>query len=212
MKKLILFLALLISMGAGAQTKKASPQRRVTTPQKKIAEKPIEVKDSVINIDFSINSNGGFYIPSGESFYIVPFSKKNAHELYNDMLVRIARLYKSPDRVTEKIEDRTIVINGYASQIASYYYTLEHVQSDTKYHSIIDVSYKLEFNFKDGKVRVNPPSISSGEELSLTTGSKYSLYMDKVYKHDKAAIEKIENYFNELITALVYGNEKDEDW
>ncbi len=218
MKKIVLILmAITFAIGNVNSQVKRTPAKRTTTKvaakPKKVVDSPVEVKDSVICFDFSVNSIGNFYIQTGESYYIVPFSKKNAHELYSDMLVRIARLYKSPETVTEKVEDRTIIINGYASQITSYYYTLDYVQSDTKYHSIVDLSYKLEFNFKDGKVRVNPPSISGGEELSLTTGSKkHSVYMDKIYKHDKSAIKKIENYFNELITALVYGHEKDEDW
>ncbi len=106
MKKIILFLTLLLSMSITAQTRRPVQKRPVQRAVKKntSAPVPVEVKDSVITFDFIIteNSRSGMFIKTGENFYVVPFSKKTAHDLYNDVLVRIAHLYKSPETVTEK--------------------------------------------------------------------------------------------------------------
>lgn len=170
------------------------------------------VKDHVIVFDFvadtsDIKQSASLKTKTGEKYYIVPFAKKTAHELYNDILVRVAHLYKSHERVADKVEDRSIVINGYGS----------HITKQTSGGFRISVSYHLEFNFKDGKIKVYAPCFSSFDEVSMKTGQEFknisgTHIWSLAQNNETEVIHQIEEYFNKLITDIVYGNPEDEDW
>ena len=95
---------------------------------------------------------GKFVIDSINNYYVIPFVGISAHQLYMDQLARIASIYVSPDRVTEKVEDKAIVINAAESKLMSYLGVTGRTD--------IIVKYRIEMQFKDGKIRLNPPSIS----------------------------------------------------
>ncbi len=155
---------------------------------------------------------GKFVIDSINNYYVIPFTGKTAHELYMDQLARIASIYVSPDRVTEKVEDKTIVINAAESNLMSYLGVTGRVE--------VIVKYRIEMQFKDGKIRLNPPSISKAiknikeafrpgntfEEINLNRLSSANNNVPKFSQN-------VEKYFNVLLDMLVYGNGKqDEDW
>lgn len=214
-KYLVVLIVAFVSVQMTAQTKKSTvkrPLRQALSQNSKLKEQPVEVKDTVVVFDFVADTSGVsesscLKTSLGTNYYVVPFSKKTAHELYNDILVRIAHLYKSPERVTEKVEDKSIVVNGYGN----------HITKQTSSGFLISVSYKLEFNFKDGKVRVNSPCFSSFDELSMRTGQEFNNlsagYIWTLGQNNEIdVIHQIEQYFNKLVADLVYGDKNDEDW
>ena len=99
--------------------------------------------DSII---FKVNDNGFFKTETGTNYYVISFAGKKAHDLYNDILCRLARSFKSPENVTEKmVEDRAVVVNAQVNELVEAYGGVREW---------FDFFYRFEFNFKDGKIRV----------------------------------------------------------
>lgn len=93
-------------------------------------------------------------------------------------------------------------------------------------------NYTIVFMFKDGKIRINNPSINSmlaeSETLGGQTGSFYQLTLSEndpvlsrreqivVFKKNgkttKGAKESIETFFNSLIDRVINFNSETEDW
>ena len=185
-----------------------SQQKETTTTQQK---KTTTSQQEQTTFEFKIQWDASFKKDGEENFYVVNFGKKSAHQLYMDVLSHIASIYKNPDYVTSKVEDRSIVINGYASEIAYFKDTWDHYYSAS-------FKYRLEFQFKEGKIRVNAPTTpelyAEGSDnikkfsdcVSTTDGFFY------LYEAETNTIKnKINEYINSLISTVIYGS-KDEDW
>lgn len=205
---LLIFMFIINMLNVAAQTKR--PTRKATPPKKVSAQIP--VKDEKIEFKMKIVDGGKLVIDSINNYYVIPFTGKTAHELYMDQLARIASIYVSPDRVTEKVEDKTIVINAAESNLMSYLGVTGRVE--------VIVKYRIEMQFKDGKIRLNPPSISKAiknikeafrpgntfEEINLNRLSSANNNIPEFSQN-------VEKYFNILFGMLVYGNSKQgEEW
>ncbi len=184
-KYFVIALALMLAIGANAQTK----------------------NDSII---FKSNEKGFFKTESGANYYVIPFAGKSAHDLYNDLLCRVARIFKSPENVTEKmVEDRAIIVNAQVNELVEAYGGVREW---------FDFFYRFEFNFKDGKIRVNAPDIIGGRiRMGARTLQHASFYPDnfvltQLIKDDATKVPIVENYLNEILTYIVYGNPEDENW
>lgn len=184
-KYFVIALALMLTIGANAQTK----------------------NDSII---FKSNEKGFFKTESGTNYYVIPVAGKSAHDLYNDLLCRIARIFKSPENVTEKmVEDRAIIVNAQVNELVEAYGGVREW---------FDFFYRFEFNFKDGKIRVNAPDIIGGRiRMGARTLQHASFYPDnfvltQLIKDDATKVPIVENYLNEILTYIVYGNPEDENW
>lgn len=187
-KNFIIALALMLTIGANAQTK----------------------NDSII---FKANENGFFKTESGTSYSVIPVAGKSAHDLYNDLLCRVARIFKSPENVTEKmVEDRAIIVNAQVNELVE--------AMDSKYgnREWFDFFYRFEFNFKDGKIRVNAPDIIGGRiRMGARTLQHASFYPDNfvlttLINDDVSKVPIVEGYLNEILTYIVYGDPGDENW
>ena len=195
-------------LNVAAQTKR--PARKATT-QKKVSTQ-IPVKDEKIEFKMKFVDGGKFVIDSINNYYVIPFTGKTAHELYMDQLARIASIYVSPDRVTEKVEDKTIIINAAESNLMSYLGVTGRVE--------VIVKYRIEIQFKDGKIRLNPPSISKAvkniKEAFRPGNSFEEININKLSSANNNVPEfsqNVEKYFNVLLDMLVYGKDKqDDDW
>ena len=186
MKNLIVALfVLLYSIGVTAQTR----------------------NDSII---FKSNEQGIFKTVSGTNYYVIPVEGKNAHDLYNDLLCRLARVFKSPENVTEKmVEDRVIIVNAQENEL---------VETSGNVRSWFDFFYRFEFNFKDGKIRVNAPTIVGGRiRMGARTLQHANLYPDnfvliQLFKEDSTKVPIVDKYLNDILTYIVYGNPEDDNW
>lgn len=163
--------------------------------------------DSII---FKVNDNGVFKTETGTNYYVIPFAGKKAHDLYNDILCRLAKLYKSPEKVTEKIvEDSAIIVNAQVNEL---------VETKSRVREWFDFFYRFEFNFKDGKIRVNAPDIIGGRiRMGVRTLQHASFYpnnfvLTKLIKDDARKVPIVEKYLNDILTYILYGNPEDENW
>ena len=212
MKKKVLLPILMLTMSitdVNTQTKSPSPKvafQKETTPQEQEEDGKIEFRMKFVD-------EGKLVIDSINKYYVIPFTGKSAHQLYMDQLARIASIYLSPDRVTEKVEDKTIVINAAESKLMSYLGVTGRTE--------IIVKYRIEMQFKDGKIRLNPPSISKVIKNINSAFSSGHSFEDVNINKSLSAIEfnipgigkNIEEYFNFLFEKLIYGNGKqDDDW
>lgn len=184
-KYFVIALALMLTIGANAQTKNDS-------------------------INFKSNEKGFFKTESGTNYYVIPVAGKSAHDLYNDLLCRVARIFKSPENVTEKmVEDRAIIVNAQVNELVEAYGGVREW---------FDFFYRFEFNFKDGKIRVNAPDIIGGRiRMGARTLQHASFFPDnfvltQLIKDDATKVPIVENYLNEILTYIVYGNPEDENW
>lgn len=166
-------------------------------------------QDSIL---FKCNDKGYFKTTTGADYYVIQFEGKNAHELYNDFLIHISKTFKSPESVTEKVvEDRSIIINGIANELVEVNRSL----SDRRWY---DFFYRLEFEFKDGKVKVNAPNIISGRiRMGARTLQHATTYPDNfvltsLIEDDVTKVPIVENYLNEILTYIVYGNPEEDNW
>ena len=201
---LLIFMFTMNMLNVAAQTKR--PTRKTTTPKKVSTQIP--VKDEKIEFKMKLVDGGKFVIDSINNYYVIPFTGKTAHQLYMEQLARIASIYSSPERVTEKVEDKTIVLNAAESKLM----TSNGIAGKEE----VIVRYRIELQFKDGKIRINPPTITKSiryipniskfEDIDMNTLSVTNMFLPGFSRN-------MERYFNFLLEILVYGNGKqDEDW
>lgn len=150
----------------------------------------------------------------GTQYYVIPFPKKTAHELYSMVYQNAASLFMHPEKVISGTPGEFLLINGSASKIDK---TL--VYKD--YYQYLNLTFRIEILFKDGRIRVNIPQIldmfyglEDGEQHYLTTKAQRYVY----YMMNTHAIENILFFFDYIANTLVYGdltkidNEHDNDW
>lgn len=199
-----------MALSAVAQQKKtvATQQRKPATSQQR---KTTVTQTKQTTFEFKMQWDASFKKDGEDNFYVVNFGRKSAHQLYMDVLSHIASIYKNPDYVTSKVEDRSIVINGYASEIAYF------KDSWGDYYSA-GFKYRLELQFKEGKIRVNAPTtldvyaegtskIKKFSDCALSTDGLFYLFEAE----KKNMLNEINKYINTLITTIVYGS-KDDNW
>lgn len=185
-----------------------SQQKKTTTTQ---VRKTTLSQPAKTTFDFKIQWDASFKKDGGDNFYVINSGRKSAHQLYMDVLSHIASIYKNPDYVTSKVEDRSIVINGYASEIAYF-------KNEWGTYYSAGFKYRLEFQFKEGKIRVNTPTAleiyaeSSDKILKFSDCVSASNGFFYLFGAETNTIKnEINKYVNTLISAIIYGS-KDEDW
>lgn len=185
----------------------ASQQKKAVTTQKR---KTTVSQPPKTTFQFKLQFNATFKKDGENNYYVVDFGKKSAHQLYMDVLSNIASMYRNPDRVTSKVEDRSIVINGYADEIAWY-------NDWQDYTTSVSFSYRIDLQFKDGKIRVNAPTLqeiytsSASGNKKLSDQGSVAIGMNHEFGTHKDVFETIDKYLNMVITSAVYGS-KDDDW
>ena len=186
----------------------ASQQKKVTPTQKRTTSVS-QPKRTIFQ--FEIQWDASFKRDGEDNFYVIDFGKESAHQLYMDVLSHIASIYRNPEYVTSKVEDRSIVINGYADEITSF-------KNSYDYYYSVGIKYRLELQFKEGKIRVNAPTTIDvyaerpskikkfSDCLSPSSGFYY------LFEEESTTVTKdINKYINTLISAVVYGS-NDDDW
>ena len=116
-------------------------------------------------------------------------------------------MYNSPNDVISKIENESITVDG-------YYESISHRDVPIG-DGTISVTYKIQFLFKDGKIRVNSPII---KDVWETTLSKFKLNNFNEYvkntlwnKYPKTVYE-IQSNMNKTINCILKNAVNKEDW
>lgn len=138
-------------------------------------------------------------------FFTVDCDQKASAELYNAVLVHIAKLFVSPKDVISKVENEAVTINAIGSIVAKNAAGIK-----TKGTMLFTMSMQ----FKDNKVRFNDPNIirmKADQELCLQGGGYFSacigIFNKKGEVRNDIAKETIELFFNSLVKNLESGLE-----
>lgn len=199
MKRMVLMaVAAMMVLTAVGQTRKTTPKRTNATEQKTVAAKKL-------TFDMTLDIGGTLKGKQGEEYFVVQMPGKKASKIYEDVLFNVSRIYNHPEKVAEKVEGRSIVINGYAGELG------ELDRNEGTY----DVKYRIEMQFKDGRMRVNIPTIMM---IRLDTRLTDRTYTFEAYELPIAVSMgassigvKLQEYMKLLLTALVYGTD-DDNW
>ncbi len=159
------------------------------------------------NIHFIVTENStyvgvGFTTDDGEKDYVLSFPGKKANDLYTEVLLRTVRKFKSMPVAQQTIEGKAFILSGETDAI-------KYAENELSSQTIVYLKYNILFEFKDGKIRVHAPEAPSGTKIA--SGREYKAYLSSIYEKDKDAIAKIEDFFNKLITDIVFSTD-DDNW
>ncbi|GEM_PF-1101866 len=111
-------------------------------------------------VDFKLQPTGVFLTEDGKDFTVVEFEGKSASELYSMVKSNAMTLYNDPDKVMSESGGNMISMYAFREDMC--------VVSSMGAKGIYGGHYKLLFRFKDGRIRVDAPSID--EELPINGG------------------------------------------
>lgn len=162
-------------------------------------------------IDFYFYGDNGQMKTDNENgtYYVLDYKGKTASELYTNILASVASIYKNPEKVLSKIENVSVTVSGFASDV--------EVKSDS-YTYYYAFSYKLSFQFKDGRIRINAPSIDAQGVMfynqfydSYRTVSDFWAYRN-LSRRNYAANISFSKYLNDLIVEIINKSETVNNW
>lgn len=163
-------------------------------------------KDSTNEVWFKIQKEGCFATEDGNDYIIYHQEGKTAKELYDMVCVNANRIYNMPQRVISTVDGKSVSIRGFSDDCMCF----KSLGTKTCY----DVFYNLLFEFKDGKIKILSPVISSvnhGKTSFRNVVKYYYDYKGKMTKSGKQRKEHTENYFDQLIAEII-GKSQKSDW
>ena len=162
-------------------------------------------KDSTNEVWFKIQKEGCFATEDGNDYIIYHQEGKTAKELYDMVCVNANRIYNMPQRVMSTVEGKSVSIRAYSNTCMYNYFMGKF---------FYEVCYNLLFEFKDGKIKILSPVISSvnhGKTSFRNVVKYYYDYKGKMTKSGKQRKEHTENYFDQLIAEII-GKSQKSDW
>ena len=170
-------------------------------------------------VEFKLQKDGSFISEDGKSFVVVPCEGKTAQELYTIVKSNVMTLYNSPKNVMSENEPNDLSIRALSSTLEE---SMKFMQGIVNYKAY----YNLVFHFKDGRIKVDAPTVSR-DLVVESTGSAFPKTFDDFVKgwFEKSGeakkkklkdIQKIESIFNFPINYLLgnfkSNNQQEEDW
>lgn len=166
-------------------------------------------------VQFNLTPIGSFITDGGEDFVVVPFEGKSAHEIYQTLATNVGSLYNDPSKVMSGVEDASIKVRGYSSNLCLKKAILTFGGGG---------HYQLEFKIKDGRVRVSAPYIEN--QISFDTQpisyGEFRHIVSKWYDKktgepkdkNKTDIFRVENQINRIVNSILGLNENqaEEEW
>lgn len=157
------------------------------------------------NNRFLIQSSGNCKTNDNKNYCVEYFEGKSAHELFSKFKTAITLLYKSSKDNISFVDDEVISINAYSKK--DFYW---------KENYTLNMNYVIKFMFKDGRVRVEAPTILSlfPEESFSETCKKMNIFVtEEPFEIDM--INSINYWINDIIdknVAQVRALISDDDW
>ena len=163
-------------------------------------------------VSFKLAETGSFVAEDGKDFVVVPFEGKTAHQIFQQLSVNANALYKNPSKVVSVVDDASISIRAFDDQIS--------FEKDLIQKFWLTGYYNLNFEIKDGRVKVSGPIIESVSRATSTYDKDFSKMVRGWFKNGelkdkfKAQVEYTEDNMNNLINAILGSTKKkaEEDW
>lgn len=162
---------------------------------------------------FKLTTSGSFTSEDGNNYIVIPFEGKDAHQIFQLLCANVNKLYKNPQKVLSVVDDASVSIRAFDSKITNIKDVIQ----------TYDISgyYNLNYDIKDGKVKVSAPIID--ENLTKTVNgarekdfsrmirswSKDGVFKDKFAKQ----IEYTETNINSIINYILgTGKNQEDNW
>lgn len=152
-----------------------------------------------------------------QKFILVDVPNKTQQQLYNAALTFVTTLYVSPKDVLSTIDNEVITINGVGKECIK-------AKNAMGIPINFNINYTIALRFKDGKMRIDIPSINKmyyqGVNLYISGSNIGSMSGDIVIFKKNGDVRKedakksLEEYFNNYIELLRQNvvNEDTNDW
>lgn len=174
-------------------------------------------------VDFKLQPNGTFLSEDGSDFIVIEFDGMTAEELHSMVKNNVMSLYNSPKDVMSESGNNVITIFAIEKNI----WQVKSLGATGIYGG----HYKLVFKFKDGRIRIDAPTIDNKLEMTdgaftNTIGIPSSVDLSKTAKKlcnskkekDKLKKASLESIVNNPINYLLglsqsqKHNDSDDDW
>lgn len=170
----------------------------------------------------------GFASNDNNEFTVVNVPNVKKMDLYKNVLNVINSIYKNPQKGLSVVEGESISITAYEEEVLPIKLSNGLGKTIRKY----DLSYKLTFLFKDGKIRINSPDFEAKRYIESTyrgssgwTGdewvtlnlikvgkSKLYLFEDDGKVRFEDAYNGLNNHFNSLLKQIIEKSQKINNW
>ena len=157
--------------------------------------------------------NGSFWGRTGEySYVIVPLEGISQKDLFHKMMLGLNNVYMDADKVVSKIEPDAITVNAY--------YTTDKSSNcifiiDKTAYKLEGFKYRFSFKFKDGKVRIDSPVVTTVDYAPMLDNNKK---MQGEFNRIEGLYSSVGNIYisiNDIISKILlssYNTKKDDDW
>ena len=166
-------------------------------------------------VDFRLSAGGNMTAKDGNSFIVVPFNGKTASALFQQLFTNAGSVFKSStNKVIININGSSIGIRAYDNKLS---YNLVNKQQEW-----LGGYYNLSFEVKDGKVKVNAPTVD--ETMTDANGVRQKDFSKMVIsfftdgslqaKYQQQATyteQQLNNYVNAILTGVMINN-SEADW
>ena len=176
---------------------------------------------SIESINFKIKDVSGELKASNntDNYYVLEYEGKSASELYTNILSSISNLYKNPQKVLSTVENVSIKVSATALDVKVPRDESEINDVFPQKYSYWGFDYRLSFQFKDGKIKVNAPSFDADNVLhadSFTGGYYEPVAPVFPSLHFNNPSDKITIYFgkhiNDIIKEILTKSETVNNW
>lgn len=159
-------------------------------------------------VEFQLTSDGTFHMKDGRNYAVIPFAGKTAHEIYTALFTNASEVFRDPK---QKV---IITIDGASINIRAYDPKLTYAKED----EYLGTYYNLNFEVKDGKVKVAAPEVD--ENLTRSKDGVRDRDFSKLVRSwfQEATIQAkyadnksyTETQFNAIINGVLTGNIMDD--
>lgn len=171
-------------------------------------------------VDFKFQQDGTYRTIDGKEYSIVYYDSISAQDLFLMVKNNINQLYKNPKEVMSEVENTSISVRGYSESV----FYVPTTSPETSCGGF----YNLNFEFKNGRVKVHAPiiddkvtyysSVMNGYENIYVGDYAPKLFKKKngkpAYKRSQMCIDMMEAQINTLINNILSSKKEsgDDNW
>lgn len=130
---------------------------------------------------FVLQLNGKFLTQDKKDYVVIEYTGKTKQELYNDYLATITKIYFQSKDGIDKVDNE--IIKVYGLNESAFSINFEKKLLGIPAISTYQVKYVLQFQFKDGKIRIDAPVFLTIRNNSLkhlgTSPQSFPTWLDK---------------------------------
>lgn len=165
------------------------------------------------SVTFTVTENGAFYAPDGKDYVIIPYGDKSAKDIYVILASNINSMYNNPSKVMSGVEYTSIKIRARGDLVLT--------KNILGTESLLQAYYQLEFQIKDGRVKVAAPFVEKSLYLSTSPFHEFKQFSKVIngYFEDGHVKEKkrkdydiLNSTINSIVNHILGVNQNEEEW